>query len=460
VKSSKAEIHAAFHKIPRLRFTAERTLTSYAGLVLVQALIAKLGLKAKLSSCFADLRKHAIYGPASIVMLVVVIIMLGFRRLRDLDFCREDPMLARVAGLRRLPDVATVSRTLAACDDRSIDALRERALRGPVLDRLAAERFARVTADFDGSVQSTCGHAEGTAVGYNPRRKGARSYYPLFCTIAQTDQFFDIHHRPGNVHDSNGAHEFMGACFWQLGQRLPGAKLETRLDSAFFNELVLMTVEEHHVEFTCTVPFERFPRLKQLIEARERWARIDDDWSWFETVWKPERWDAPYRLVFARKRRLVRTREPLQLDLFIPKDFEYEYTVIATNKAESAKSIVAFHHGRGSQEKLFGEAKQHAALDVIAGKRLCTNRVFTIASMLAHNLSRELQMAAAPAQRATMPTRAARWAFQSLGTIRQWLLHRAGKLSRPQGELTLTVTANATVESALHRYLSALTRAG
>lgn len=460
VKSSKAEIRAAFHKIPRLRFTAERTLTSYAGLVLVQALIAKLKLKARLSACFATVRKHAIYGPASIVMLVVVMIMLGCRRLRDLDYCREDPMLARVAGLRRLPDVATLSRTLAACDDRSIDALRESALRGLVLDRLAAQRFARVTVDFDGSVQATCGHAEGTAVGYNPRRKGARSYYPLFCTIGQTDQFFDIHHRPGNVHDSNGAYEFMGACLWRLGQRLPGVQFETRLDSAFFNEMVLLTMEEHHVEFTCSVPFERFPKLKQLIETCGQWTRLDDDWSSFETTWKPECWDEQYRLIFARRRRPVRAREPLQLDLFIPVDFEFEYTVIATNKATSAKAVVAFHHGRGSQEKLFGEAKQHAALDVVAGKRLSTNRVFTIASMLAHNLSRELQMAAAPPRRATLPTRPPRWLFQSLGTLRQWLLHRAGKLSRPQGELTLTVNANATVESELNRYLSALTSAG
>ena len=52
-------------------------------------------------------------------------------------------------------------------------------------------------------------HAEGTAMGFNRKRKGARSYYPLFCTVAQTSQFLDLHHRPGNVHDSNGALELV-----------------------------------------------------------------------------------------------------------------------------------------------------------------------------------------------------------------------------------------------------------
>ena len=60
-----------------------------------------------------------------------------------------------------------------------------------------------MTLDYDGSVLSTGRHAEGTAVGFNKKKKGARSYYPLFCTVAQTDQVLDVHHRPGNVHDSN-----------------------------------------------------------------------------------------------------------------------------------------------------------------------------------------------------------------------------------------------------------------
>ena len=63
-----------------------------------------------------------------------------------------------------------------------------------------------MTLDLDGSVCSTRGHAEGTAVGYNVKKKGARRYYPLFCKVAQSGQFLDVLHRPGNVHDSKGYH--------------------------------------------------------------------------------------------------------------------------------------------------------------------------------------------------------------------------------------------------------------
>ncbi len=432
-------------------------MTSYAGLVLVQALIAKIGLKKRLRRSLAAVSKHVVYEPASILMLVMLLVMLGFRRLRELDYCREDPMLLRVTGLRCIPDVATVSRHLAKCDEQTLKSLRKNVVRAPVLERLEAERFSRLTVDFDGSVQSTSGHAEGTEIGFNKRKKGARSYYPLFCTLAQTDQFFDMYHRAGNVHDSNGAPAFMEACFQRLSERLPGVQLESRFDSAFFNESVFRTMKKHRIEFTCSVPFARFPSLKSLIEDCEQWHKIDDTWSSFESVWKPKCWDQSYRLLFVRKRRKNRRRGPVQLDLFIPIEVEYEYTVIATNRKTTATNVIAFHHGRGSQEKLLGEAKQHAALDVIVGKKLNTNRAFTLMGMLAHNLSRELQMQTASHERCTLPSRVARWVFLSLGTIRQLFLHRAGKLSRPQGELTLTLNANDEVESGLRRYLDALT---
>jgi len=170
VKSSKAEIHARFHKIPTLRFKPEGRLTAYAGLVIFQALFTKLDLRARLRRCFSHLKVESIYGHASIVLLLVVHLLLGFRRLRGLDFYRDDPIVARVVGLRQLPDVSTVSRALAACDDACVEKMR--ALnRDLVLRRAAQEALATVTVDFDGSVQSTKGHKEGTAVGFNEKKK-------------------------------------------------------------------------------------------------------------------------------------------------------------------------------------------------------------------------------------------------------------------------------------------------
>ena len=393
------------------------------------------------------------------MVVLVVHLILGFRRLRGLDYYRDDPLVARVCGVRSLPDVATVSRTLTDCDEQSVSNLR--ALnREMVVDRLRETKIETLTIDFDGSVQSTGRHAEGTAVGFNKKKKGARSYYPLFATVSQTSQFYDLHHRPGNVHDSNGAIDFIARTLYDMAEELPGVRLESRVDSAFYDERIFRVLNDLTSAFTCSLPFERFPRFKAIIAARRRWKRIDADLSFFESDWKPDKWNRQYRVLIIRKRTRKQIKGPLQLDLFRPVDHDFEYKAIAAKMEGSAKDVLLFHNGRGSQEKLLGEGKQHAALDVIATQRRIGNQIFTLAGMMAHNLGRELQMATRSIERGDLAKRPARWEFESLGTIRQHLLHNAGTLTRPQGELTLTMNANDAVRNELTRYLDELMTAG
>ncbi len=65
-------------------------------------------------------------------------------------------------------------------------------------------------------------------------------------------------------------------------------------------------------------------------------------------------------------------------------------------------------------------------------------------------------MAARPPERATTATRMALWSFRELQTLRRTLFMRAGRLTRPQGELTLTLSANADVQAEFLHYLDAL----
>ena len=156
--------------------------------MIFQVLFKRLALKNKLKKCFSHLKISPIFGHHTIVLLLIVHLTLGFRRIREIDYYREDPMILRLMGLKRLPDASTISRCLASLDDKSVGNIR-RLSRSFVINGLQRERFSRLTMDFDGSVLSTKGHAEGSAIGFNKKKKGARSYYPLFCTISQTGQF-------------------------------------------------------------------------------------------------------------------------------------------------------------------------------------------------------------------------------------------------------------------------------
>jgi hypothetical protein len=248
VKSSKAQILTKFHKIPEIQFE-DQQLTSFSGIVIFQLLFKNLNLKNKLKKCFTHLKVSPIFGHHLILLLLIVHLILGFKRLREIKYYRDDPMVLRLMGMKSLPDVSTISRNLSQLDDKSVKNIQNLS-RSFVIDGLHREQFRRITLDFDGSVLSTRGHAQGSAVGFNKSKKGARSYYPLFCTIAQTGQFFDMHHRPGNVHDSNGAADFMLKCFEHIKSHLPGAILESRMDGAFFNKDIVSLMASNQIKFT------------------------------------------------------------------------------------------------------------------------------------------------------------------------------------------------------------------
>ena len=87
---------------------------------------------------------------------------------------------------------------------------------------------------------------------------------------------------------------------------------------------------------------------------------------------------------------------PVQLDLFEPYVYGYEFKVIVTNKSLNAHAIVDYHGGRGSQEGVFGELKTQCQMDYIPVRRRAGNETYLLASLFAFNLIRELQMQTEP----------------------------------------------------------------
>jgi hypothetical protein len=428
-------------------------MTSFGGLVIFQTLFERLSLWQHLTQCCLGLPTGSLYSHAVALRLLVVHLLLGFKRLRDIEFYHSDPMVLRTLGLQQLPSVPTVSRLLADFNRQSVDALR-RCVAELVLERLAKLRLPTLTLDFDGSVLSTKRHAEGTAVGFNKQKKGQRSYYPLFCTIAQTGQVLSVLHRSGNVHDSNGALAFIEQCIGEVRKVLPKAHIEVRMDCAFFSDATVRQMERLDVSYTISVPFERFVELKGKIEARRRWLSVPgrEDGCYFEERWKPRSWRQKARFIFIGKLERKQDKEPLQLDLFRPVDSQWQYKVIITNKRTGAGRVAAFHEGRGYQEKILGDMKQDVQMGYIPCRKRAANEVWLLSSMLAHNLGRELQLHANPERRQSSRQRTASWVFESLDTIRRKIVQRAARLTRPQGTWTITLPDIPALRSAIARY--------
>ncbi|NIS63475.1 MAG: hypothetical protein GTO13_23145 [Proteobacteria bacterium] len=68
-------------------------------------------------------------------------------------------------------------------------------------------------------------------------------------------------------------------------------------------------------------------------------------------------------------------------------------------------------------------------------------------------------MLAAPAALRARPKRPAVWDFKTLDTLRHRIIQRTGRLIRPKGELTLTMSANRAVRKDLLHFLYVVNKA-
>ena len=266
----------------------------------------------------------------------------------------------------------------------------------------------------------------------------------------------DVHHRPSNVHDSNGADTFIEHCVRTVRASLPRAKIEVRIDSAFFNQAIVDRLHSLGAKFTISVPFERFGGLKEMVEGRQRWRPMAGGLGYFEIRWKPKSWNTRYRFIFIRKHVRCQNKAPIQLDLFQPIEYGYEFKVIVTNNKTNPRKVVLFHEGRGSQEGIFAELKTHCQMGYVPVKTRVGNQLYMFAGILAHNLTRELQMRLSPRARRTTAKRAALWCFREIETLRRTLIQRAGRIIRPAGKAILSMNSNERLEGELRHALATL----
>ena len=84
-------------------------LTSYGGLELLRRYFRLLGLHRRIRQAFAGYGLGGDYGAGRLVLLVTTLFVVGARRLEHLRYVADDPLVARLCGLARLPTDRTLS---------------------------------------------------------------------------------------------------------------------------------------------------------------------------------------------------------------------------------------------------------------------------------------------------------------------------------------------------------------
>jgi hypothetical protein len=432
VRLSRADFSFRCKSFLKIEF-APQDITAFGGLELVRRYLALIELGRRVRTAFARYEMGGDYRSIDMILVIVVLLLVGGRRLDHLSYVCSDPLVKRFCGLLRLPRERSVARWLKRFTQESLQALVE--LNSQIVsEAIEKQSLARLTLDIDGSVITTGGSVEYAVRGFNPHHRKDPSYYPILAHLAQSGHILRMNNRPGNVHDSNGAKEFIGDLIADVRARVGKAlPLEFRMDGAFFHREIIELIETNQARYAIKVPFMKWLGLVPIIRERRRWHGLKDGMGYFELPLYVGVWQRNLRVVVYRKPVHHQTKKNYQLDLFDPEDGYYEYSAVSTNLELEAPALWDFMAGRGAQEKTFAELKGQWALATVPTNHYYANSAWQQIAILGHNLLRSFQLQTVATKKSRSRKRTYCYLLQSLKTIRFKLIHQPARIVKPQG---------------------------
>ncbi len=321
-------------------------LTHFGGMVLLQRFCRKLGLRRLLQRSLRTKERNALYRSSDLILALLFAVMIGLRRINKTEILQYNGAFLSLLGLPRFPDQTTLRRFLKRLtpkDIRQLVALHDR-LR-LMLFPLPRPRTSLIF-DLDSVVLTIYGKTQFARVGYNPKKRGRRSYHPLLCFEAHLQEFWHGSLRPGNAASSSGVISFMKRCLEKAPKNIARSRIRIRADSGFFGHKFIEFLDALGVGYAIVA------REYSTIKAKARACKfksLGSGWEVGEFKYLPHNWKKAHRFIVVRRPIPDDPIEAKQLTLF--KDRKYAYHVIVTNIKAHPWRVWQFYAKRATIEK-------------------------------------------------------------------------------------------------------------
>jgi hypothetical protein len=368
-----------------------KNLTGFAGMTGFTKFCERLGVENHLETLPLE-RKPLVYTTGRLLMALVIGFVLAMDRLQDVAALRLDKVLLKVLGWSRFPVQSTLSRFLWLFQESHVIALSHIAVRLLERFRRGWTGFESIHLDIDSHVRIVYGTTlEGAVRGYNPQKKGRRSYHPLLAFVGETRDFLWGTFRPGNA-TTHHIVDFGRRCLELLDVKR-FKRVCVRVDSGFCEADFMAMVESfcggatsvvymvalkmfpHHQRAFCGVKFSPLPGSKP-----EDGLEVGEYQS---TAWADRK---SRRVVVIRQR--VPESDPKSVPGKQLKLFElagYAYRAFVTNSTDPPEQVWREYNGRATAENLIKEGIT-LGLDVNATRMFQANAAHLVLVMLAYNL--------------------------------------------------------------------------
>lgn len=451
MRYNKRTLIARRNKILPVQFVRQ-DMATFSGLTLIDHYLRVYRIHRRLKDTMKDYGFKGDYSIGDILFVLLVMLLIGAERLQHLEYLKSDPLVCRVVRLARIPHRTKVSTALKQFASDSLKALIE--LNAElVVEKLQELGLHELTIDLDGTVISTQGNPTWAFKGYNPIKKGAKSYFPLTAHIGETGHFLTIVNRPGNVHDSNRALTVIKA----IRKHLTDFTIRFRADSVFCVPEVINHLLSRQISFAIKAPFWKLINLKQAAQQRKKWFRINKQWSYFWIKQSVNSVEHKHYVMILRKK--VRCKQKyVQLDLFSPNNGSYEYSAVVTDTKDwDPEKLLLFVAGRSAQETSIGELKTDFAFDHIPTNTYQANSAYQQISQMAYNLAISMQHSMGVTKKQESNRKRTRiYSRMEWKTFRFLILNRAGRIVHVQGKKVLEMTQNSATEKPYNKILRSL----
>lgn len=356
-------------------------LTHFGGMVLFERFCQQLHLPRRLQRQVHFHRQVHRYRSADLAMALLFAIVAGLRRINKTQILQYNGAFLNLLGFESFPDQSTLRRFLKNC---STDTIRQIVR---LHDQLRDELFGvprvpcRLILDLDALVFTVYGHQQGARVGYNPKKKGRRSYHPLLCFEACQRHFWHGSLRPGNTSANTGAAHFMRHCLSKVPTGWPRARIRVRADAGFFGGKLRAFLLHARLGFVIVARF--LPTIKRRV-LRARFSPAPAHMQTAQFWYRPADWPRRFRFVVMRRPIHEDRDELAALTLFRHRKFAYQ--VMVTNLDLTPWRTWKFYVQRSAIEKHIRELLYDYPLSKLPTADWLANVAFFHLVLLAYDL--------------------------------------------------------------------------
>lgn len=363
----------------KVSFTAGQ-LTHFGGVYLLHQFLQQLQLRTFLSYRLRLNERNNVFSVNERLLALVYPMILGLTSSVELSsLLGTNGVFQYLTGLSKFPHPDTLRKFLKRKSEPLLPSLQSahHDLRRRFL--ILPHPITSYWLDFDSTVKTLYGNQEGVTKGYNPTKKGGKSYHPLVCTEAHLRDCLAGELRYGNSDSATGVLVMLKTALDLIPSNT--REIRVRADAGFYDKKFVAKLSEND-KIKFVIAADKTKPIKNKVPGL-RYTRVNQILSTAEFKYQPHNWPQKYRFVVLREKLTEDRKEKLKLFTLDA----YAYHVLVTNLELTSYGVFRFYAGRsGMVERIIRTLKDDYPFGKAPTQSFAANMFYAELSLLAYDI--------------------------------------------------------------------------